>query len=115
MNLFENIRKRGFKDILDPDKWRAWASWMLKVGLQKLGSSEILLEHWEIEQYMYRLIMCKDCIDAGKCAHCGCDIMGLISDQKSSCSAGKWAPMLPDYQWEDFKEKHGIKIVIKYE
>lgn len=47
-------------DFVTPKRWRAVIAWVLKKILIKLDKSDTYLEIHEIEQLMFRILMCPD-------------------------------------------------------
>lgn len=67
------------------------------------------------EQVVYRSIMCRPCVQAGNCHHCGCDMPDAILSRPNYCSDGKWFSMMSDEQWRDYKKVSGLKFKIDYD
>lgn len=56
------------------------------------------------EQIKYRVSLCPDCIEAGKCKYCGCTAEKKIM-VTTSCNGGKRFPdLMNEHDWEDFKK-----------
>lgn len=100
-------------DFVSPSRWKSVIIWILKIILKKLdkGGYDYLEVH-EIEQYMYRLLSCPDCVAAGKCTHCGCDTIGRMNNRSDYCSNDKWGLFMDKEQWENFKKVQGIIFLI---
>lgn len=88
-----------------------------KIGLSTdgTGSPSILAFEDEkdrsyAEQVLYRSILCRDCLIAGSCTHCGCTVPENMFSAINYCSDEKWGPMKPYGSWEDFKNKNNIKF-----
>ena len=62
------------------------------------------------EQILYRLSLCKDCVDNKGCKYCGCPPHKKVYDDKS-CNGGKRFPdMLSEVEWNKFKLNNKITI-----
>ena len=111
MSLLDNIKKRGFKDILSPNRWKAFIVWILRRMLTALGgeAKQILSVH-EIENIVYRMRTCSECVEQGTCVHCGCNTMGRMQEPTESCSAGKWGPFYEPERWRRVKKKLNFKL-----
>lgn len=109
MSIIGNIKKRGLKDISNPDKWKAYAegSKIIKDGVHL--SYEEILPFCEI--VMYRSILCKDCAYGEKCEHCDCKMPAGIFTLPNFCSGDKWPKFTIEnwvQEWYEFKEKNNI-------
>ncbi len=104
MLLLHARYKQGYswKDIFSPKRWKAVYVWFLKLGLKKTGETEKYLTTNELLQYSYRVAKCGDCLQAGKCLHCGCNAEGRLNGITDECSAGKWGQMLTDEEMKTF-------------
>ena len=71
----------------------------------------------QLLQYSYRVANCGDCVQAGKCLHCKCDIEGRMNGESDKCSAGKWKQMLTDDEMnnvlKDNEFKFNVEIIKK--
>lgn len=112
-----------FRDFFTPSRWRSFIIWVLKSIIKVLAKDEVEynLDFYEIEQYMFRMLRCPDCVAAGECTHCGCDIKGRMMNRHDYCSAieedpTKWGPFMDKESWENFKEINKIefKLVSKW-
>ena len=110
MGLIENIKKRGLKDALNPDKW----SVMLEDKTLKKEGFHI--PHNEMiswaEQLQYRLIVCAPCVKRGSCEHCGCDTPDAMLTPSNWCSAGHWDKYMAPEEWEKYKKENNIEFTI---
>lgn len=70
-----------------------------------------LTPRYIVEQYHYRLEVCKDdCLVEGRCKVCGCPPTGR-SWASSSCNKGERFPDFMDSKsWEEFKKENNIDI-----
>ena len=50
------------------------------------------------EQVEIRCELARECLDAGKCKHCGCATPELFFSDKG-CSAGCYGPLLKESDW----------------
>ncbi len=109
-NLIRNLKDRGLKDITNPEKIKAFLQW----GEIKKNGLNIEAEYLQAyaEQVTYRMGKCPECMLAGECVHCHCEIEGAILTPGNSCSAGKWPQMLSRKEWEEHKKAHNIEIIL---
>lgn len=63
----------------------------------------------QAEQVKYRMSLCQDCVKAGKCHSCPCSVPELFYAPNKTDAGGKWGPMLPIDQWEEFKKTEQYK------
>lgn len=105
----------SWEDIFSPNRWKAVVVWWLKKILIKLDNSDKYLTKNELLQYSYRVAQCSDCLQAGKCKHCGCDSEGRLNGVTDSCSAGKWGVMLTDEEMDNFLKKNKFIFTVKTE
>lgn len=98
------------KDIFSPYRWKAVIIFLIKKLLRILGETEIYLEQHEIEQYMYRMLRCPECVVNGKCLHCGCDTIGRMNNKTDTCSKLNWGIIQTKEEWEYSKKLLGIKF-----
>lgn len=122
MSLLENIQKRGFKDILNPNKWRIFTIWILKrmlAYLSKSSDQEVsqeaqkvtrLYTKSELEQIILRIRKCRECYERGTCIKCGCDAVGEMQEPTTKCADGKWKAFISADKWESYKQKVNFKI-----
>lgn len=103
-------------DFVTPKRWRAVAAWILKKILRKLDKSAAYLEVHEIEQLMFRILMCPECAKLDECTHCGCNFTGRINNWFDSCSKEKWGAFFNKEDWENHKKEYGLKffLIAKY-
>lgn len=65
-----------------------------------------------LEQYYYRLYLCKDtCLVKGNCKKCGCPVMLKAFAQKS-CNPDLHLDLMPGADWKLFKEENNIDDAI---
>lgn len=65
------------------------------------------------EIVVYRSLMCPNCIKAGSCVNCGCNIPDKMMDLETDCAIGSWNSMTIE-QWRDYKKRTGLKFSIEY-
>lgn len=102
-------------DIFNPIKWKSIVeSWLIK----KYGG--VWLEPWQIEQLMYRMLNCPDCVKAkgcqGKpgCQGCGCTTFPKMLVPWETDTCGAWGPRKEtEAEWEAYKEEQGIQFILK--
>ena len=65
----------------------------------------------EIEQILYRMYLCKKCIENETCVVCGCNPYDVLGET-ISCNHGKKFPNFfqNEIQWTIFKQEHNITI-----
>jgi hypothetical protein len=94
------------KDILNPKNVRnfvegnymMWKDQLSNVGIQK---------HYK-EQAIYRALLCRPCLDNGRCLICKCKTPNMFFSINKEDSDGKWGKMLEAKEWEAFKLANGI-------
>lgn len=107
-----NIRKRGLKDITDPHVWKTFKQW---ADIEKHG---LTLPPEEIisfaQQLVYRMIMCGECVEAGKCHSCNCAIPQTMCCPAATDKLNRWGEMMsPEEWWEFFQSKFTFSIIPK--
>lgn len=138
MSLFENIKKRGLKDILRPRKWGIFVRFLRSKWMsedEKLTQdvfdifkekgidpstynidaklikeySELTTPH-ELEQIAWRMQFrdCRQCIKSGACVHCGCKSPELFYDRSNECSALNWTGMVDKETWDEWKARSSM-------
>lgn len=55
------------------------------------------------EQVLYRMELCKDCVDKPFCPNCGCVSPVLFFSATKTDALNKWGPMVSEDQWTKFK------------
>lgn len=74
-----------------------------------VGNYYHLLSKWELEpihvreQAIFRMSLCKDCLDNGYCTNCGCPTPNMFFSPNKEDPKHKWGKMMPPLQWEAFK------------
>lgn len=113
MSVITNIKKRGLKDILNPVRWRIFTRFLLrKVKGLHLQDHEI---QPFVEQVIWRQALCKPCLLAGECTHCGCKAPELFYDKDMVCSGGNWNEMMSPEEWKQYKSGvGGLSFNFKY-
>lgn len=105
-----------FLDIINPYRWYIYAKGMITKRLLK-----DMLEPYIIEQYMFRLLQCPQCvlngkcIGSGDCEGCGCDTWGKMIIPSEKCYCGKWGPMRTKEGWEEIKNNINLKFKVEYD
>lgn len=100
------------KDFFRPSRWMSFTIWLLKKILRYLDKSEIYLDRWEMEQYMFRMLTCPECVEEGKCLHCGCDTMGRMMNRTDTCSRDKWGLFMSEKVWDAYRKSNQIKFIM---
>lgn len=108
MSIIDNIRNRGFRDILNPERWVMF--------IRSLFTADSREKQAWVEQIIYRQSFpeCKVCLKNGSCTHCGCKSPDLFHESKMVCSGGNWVEMIPAEDWELKKKEEGFSLGIKY-
>lgn len=93
-----------------------WWYWIypMKWGIFLKGTytaSQVPFEFCEI--VVYRSIMCRECLEKGSCVNCGCKSPDNFMVLENWCSAGNWNQTTID-QWNEYKERTGLKFEIEY-
>lgn len=97
-----------------PKRWRAFAIHLLRWLLKKVDQQDWTPEVHEVEQFMYRYLTCKRCLDAGECqeSDCKCKMPERAHVRTDMCPTYKWGPFKEKKAWEDFKEKEQINFTM---
>lgn len=108
------------KDIINPKRQKSFIIFLLKKFLRWIGETDTYLEQHEMEQYMYRLLKCPDCVAAGKCIKhkegeepCNCHTIGRMNNKTDTCPNNNWGMMQSKTDWEYTKKILGIEIILK--
>lgn len=101
-----------FMDWLSPSRWKSVLTYTLKWLLLKLGDKPGLLHPHEIEQYMFRIKSCEQCLPTNKCVSCGCNTLARMNITGDSCSAGRWGPFQDKETWDETKFTLGIELKV---
>lgn len=106
--------KMGYKwsHIFSPARWKAVYKWFLKKELKRIAPDEnkYLLTPNELLQIANRVIRCEQCVQAGKCINCNCDIGGAMSDPNLSCSNAEWGPMKSEEEMNEYRKNNYYNI-----
>lgn len=107
-SIYENIRSRGLRDILNLKKIKVY---LISLLINRVG---LTLQHGEVlsysEQLVYRSIKCRPCFIEGKCIDCKCPQPDAAIVQESYCSMGNYGKMLPKDEWDNFKKENKIRF-----
>jgi len=108
--IWNNIKLRKGKDILNPKKWKIFARYLYLRALKKEYSEMFVPEY--LDQVSLRMSDpgCRQCLSKGECVHCGCKTPDLFFEKSMECSGGNWFSMIPKDDWVNYKEKSGIVI-----
>lgn len=108
--ILDNIKQRGLKDITDPNVWKAYKQW---VDIEKNGihlAPEDIISF--AQQVVYRMVMCPECVSAGKCVACSCAIPQTMCCAAAVCKMGRWNEMMDPDEWAEFFQKNFAFAVI---
>lgn len=76
---------------------------------QVLSSMDLKPESF-IEQVNYRKSLCVECLSAGQCRYCGCEVPGRFYTNES-CNKGEIFPdIMSDEEWIKFKKDNHEKF-----
>lgn len=89
------------EDLLSPKRW---------FGFVQAYVLKFFVPFHIVEQIMYRSLMCQDCLENGKCKHCGCHTPALFYSYYLACEENKWGPFLDKETWPQYKEMLDIKF-----
>lgn len=127
MNIWANLKTRGLKDILNPKKWLVVISYIYRTYVQGEAAGSVLEKHiyrlrlflqsgiqldelYISEQYVYRVLMCSDCLKEGACVDCKCPMPEAMEEASNWCSQNKWQALLDEPDWESFKKALGFEF-----
>lgn len=68
------------------------------------------IEQHKKEQAFHRALLCKPCLNAGSCEHCGCATPHLFFAPNKTDAGNKWGVMLEAAEWEEYKKENNINI-----
>lgn len=110
--VLANIRARGLKDLTDPHVYRSYKQWM---DIEKNG---LVLPPEDIvsfaQQLVYRMIMCGECVNLGKCVACKCAVPQNMCCAAAKCKMERWQEMMSPEEWfEFFQSKFEFSIIDK--
>lgn len=108
--VISDITETRIQDIINPKKWKSVLVSLLKKFLIWLDGSAAYLEPHEVEQYMFRLMMCQPCVEKGKCTNCGCSTVAKMNVRKEQCSLGRWPKFKNLKAWNAFKEQNKVEF-----
>jgi hypothetical protein len=126
-SIFEHIRVKGLSYFRSAKRRAGFISAQKhKVVPIKLKPSEAVSY---AEQLLLRRSLCPQCVQAGQCVYCKCDIQGLMTEPKDTkCGYfeededgnqedyPKWQDMYSPEEWEKFKSinpYYGFGVYIK--
>lgn len=99
-----------------PMRIRSFGIYLLRTILKKIDQSEYTPEVHEVEQYIYRYLLCEDCMEEGECIHsdCRCKMPERANVRTDICPTLKWGPFVDALRWKEFKSQKKIKFKIEY-
>lgn len=99
------------KYFFSPKRWKSFLVYILKWTLRRLGEKDYSPERHEVEQFMYRYLRCKDCLDQGYCKEpCQCKMPERMHVMTDHCPAYKWGSMKDKEEWNEFKKELGVQF-----
>lgn len=109
MSIWDNFKKRGFKDILNPRKWLVFLKWKRdkKRGYIKVPVDEGLTY---CRQVVYRSLLCRECVKQGQCKDCECKVPDNMLYPNNRCSEMNWLEMKSKEEFEKELENLGLDI-----
>jgi hypothetical protein len=60
------------------------------------------------EQIAYRMLKCSDCVKAGVCNVCGCDVPGRLFTNES-CNKERFPDIMNAEEWSIYKKQQSIE------
>lgn len=107
------VKGYSFTDMLSPKKWKSVFISLLKKLLLKLDGTSQVVPLYVAEQYVYRELVCPDCVIATKCVHCHCDTEDKMTVATETCSSFKWFPEMNKEDWSKFKLNNNINFRLR--
>lgn len=80
-------------------------------GNYNFFNKEHLPAHIE-EQVRLRAFLCSDCLQQGKCSHCGCKTPHMFYASHKIDAQHKWAEFMNEAQWNSLK--NNIDLYVAY-
>lgn len=106
-----DIKKTKFKDWVNPKKWFA--------VFRSVKNQRVVPPMHEMEQYVYRSVVCKPCVENGNCLFCGCTTLPKMLDPKGMCDNAEtgfmWGPIMEKEKWENYKKKSKQELQLIFE
>lgn len=98
-----------------PKRIRSFGIYLLRELLKKVDESDWTPEVHEVEQYMFRYLVCQDCVKAGTCQHsdCKCKMPERAHVRTDFCPTTKWGPFLSKEKWENYKKNSQVEFILK--
>lgn len=101
------------KDLITPSRWRSFTIYVLRSILKKLDGSEWTPEVHEVEQFMYRYLICSKCLAQGRCTEpCQCLMPARMHVRTDHCPAHKWSPFKDKKDWDEYKKEEGLEFML---
>jgi len=94
-----NLKKTRLKDWVNPLKWYSFA---------KSKFIHFFLKKHVVEQIMFRMLSCPQCVREGSCVVCGCNTFEKMLNPSETDSNGLWGPIKNKKEWKAYKEKFSI-------
>lgn len=106
-----DFKKTKLKDWVNPQKW-------LSV-LRSVNNQKKVIPLHEMEQYVYRKLVCRPCVENGNCLYCGCTTLPKMMDPKGVCdnveTGFRWGPVMSKETWENYKRKTGTDLQLVFD
>ena len=100
------------KDFFSIERYKSVFIRILKWLLIKLDGNQSCDQVHVIEQYMYRFLKCKPCLDKGECLVCGCHMPAKMFVRTDYCEDAKWLPFMSETDWNNYKKLNNIKFIL---
>lgn len=107
--------KTRLKDYFNPKKIHHVIIWFCQLYLKKSGLTNTYLTREDIFNYGYRFAKCYDCVIAGKCIDCQCDIAGKFNNPNETCSMKKFGTFNSKEELDEYfsNPANNFKITVK--
>ena len=96
-----DISKTKLIDWVNPKKWFS--------VFRSVKNQRVVPPMHEMEQYVYRSVVCKPCVENGNGLDCGCTTLPKMLDPKGMCDNAEtgfmWGPIMEKEKWENYKKK----------
>lgn len=95
-------KELGIKDYLNPKNWRNYVEGNL--NFHKWSQNLSSMPMFNLEQYIFRAYLCRECLINTKCKGCGCPAPALFFAPNKIDPKGAWPKFYKDaIEWNNFK------------